>query len=167
MGGATEYFNVIPDLACYGKAFGNGAPAGLIVGRDALAEHGEVVSGTYSGDAVAAGALMSTLNEYQQHDVVGWMWKRGRQLQLGLADAITHAGIEARLEGSPVHQRIVFANDALGPLFAMEMAKRGVLWNPACTNIMRAHTEADIERVVDAAEESLRELVTEEGAVTR
>ena len=26
MGGAQEYFNVIPDLACFGKAMGNGYP---------------------------------------------------------------------------------------------------------------------------------------------
>lgn len=53
-GGAQERFGVVPDLACYGKAFGCGAPLAALAGRaevmDAIAPPGEVdVSGTNIG----------------------------------------------------------------------------------------------------------------------
>lgn len=34
MGGAQEFFNVVPDLACYAKALAGGTPLGALVGRE-------------------------------------------------------------------------------------------------------------------------------------
>lgn len=155
LGGATEYFAVKPDIACFGKALGNGAPVGIIVGNEALAEHGECISGTYSGDAHAAWSLIGTLDAYKEHGVIEHMWARGEQLQAGLRDAVAASSIDAHVEGAPVHQRIRFDNPELGPAFSAEMVKRGIIWHPQCTNIMLAHTEAIIDEVIEAAAVSL------------
>jgi glutamate-1-semialdehyde aminotransferase len=154
LGGATEYFGVVPDLACYGKAFGNGQAVAFVVGNDALKEHGELVSGTYSGDAGGLVAVEDTIREYVREDVIKTLWARGRQLAAGL-DALC-AGTAVKLEGAPVHQRLTFPEPADGLRFSAEMAKRGVLWHPGVTNIMAAHTEAIIDQVLDAARASLK-----------
>ena len=158
LGGACEYYDVKPDLACYGKALGNGAAVAMIVGGDALAEEGEAVSGTYSGDAGALTTLAVVLREYRNENVIRWMWRRGGQLWRGLLAEIAASGISASVDGLLVHQRITFKDEGMGARFSALMAARSIIWHPACTNIMRAHTEADIERVVEAAGESLREL---------
>ncbi len=152
LGGATEYYGVTPDLACYGKAFGNGSPVAFIVGRDELAEHGEAVSGTYSGDANALMTAASVIAEYQRQDVISWMRDRGRQLRAGLKEAAT--GFKVRLEGSLVHQRLVFDAEHMGLEFSAQMASRGILFPPYAVNFMRAHSEVDIDLVVEAAAES-------------
>ena len=72
------------------------------------------------------------------------------------------------VEGLPVHQRIRFTTpdaEARGHRFSEEMLKRGVLWHPACANIMRDHTADDIERVVLAAAASLRVIADESEAM--
>ena len=51
LGGAQEYFNVIPDLSAFGKALGNGMPISAVVGRaDIMNEMEEIFfSGTFGG----------------------------------------------------------------------------------------------------------------------
>lgn len=164
LGGAAQYFGVTPDLACYGKALGNGMPIAFVVGREALAEHGGLASGTYSGEAVTLQQVVNVLAEYRRCGVVDWMWARGLQLQLGLRALCAEHQI-AVPEGSPVHQRLRFQTEAEGARFSQEMVRRGIIWHPACCNIMLAHTEAHIELVLVAAEGSLRAMAREESDV--
>ena len=167
--GELPYGNeVTPDLACYGKALGNGAPVAMVVGGDALAEHGQAISGTYSGDVAALTALRDTLAAYQERDVIDWMWRRGTQLQRGLRAECELSSIDVEVEGAPVHQRLKFSEtrertpESWAQLFAAEMGKRAIVWAGHSTNIMRAHSEADIETAVDAAGASLRALSEKE-----
>ena len=161
LGGASEYFGVTPDLACFGKAIGNGAPLACVVGNRVLSEHGQIVSGTYSGDVAALSACVGVLETYRHEPVIETLWKRGRQLQRGLRWAIETAGVEAVIEGAPVHQRILFPNDddkQRGRAFCQQMAARGVLFHPDLCNLSYAHTPEQIEQVVEAAAESLKAL---------
>jgi glutamate-1-semialdehyde 2,1-aminomutase len=153
LGGATEVFGVIPDMACYGKAFGNGQPVAFVVGRDALAQHGEIVSGTYSGFPQGLQAVVNTIQTYTTQPVLETLWARGSQLQEGLRRVVPPAlGV---CEGAPVHQRVRFFDPTHGQRFSDAMKARGVLWHPGCANIMFAHTEAQIDRVIAAAAESV------------
>jgi glutamate-1-semialdehyde 2,1-aminomutase len=154
LGGATEYFGVVPDLACFGKAFGNGQAVAFVVGNAALQEHGELVSGTYSGDVCGLHAVVETIGEYVDDGVVETLWTRGRQLANGLDEIC--AGTAICREGAPAHQRLVFPHPDQGARFSAEMVSRGVIWHPAVTNIMAAHTPAIIDEVIEAAAASLK-----------
>jgi glutamate-1-semialdehyde aminotransferase len=171
LGGCTEYHGVIPDLACYGKAFGNGEAVAFVVGRDALHEHGEIVSGTYSGDTTGLQAVLDTLHTYTTEPVIETLWARGRQLQAGLKDAIpADLGV---VEGQPVHQRIRFREATPAPAGAYDyrteerkvakrfregMAERGVLMLPDAINVMYAHTEQQIDTVIAAVRQTVQEM---------
>lgn len=164
-GGATAMFGVQPDLACFGKAIGNGAAVACVVGRDVLEEHGEVASGTYSGDAAGLAAVCDTLRAYSTDPVLPHLHQIGIQLQVGLDAAIARAGWggAAVREGAPVHQRIRFLADdpqapALGRRFAAGMASRGVLWHPAVVNVCYAHSPEQVARVCKCAGETLAEM---------
>jgi glutamate-1-semialdehyde 2,1-aminomutase/spore coat polysaccharide biosynthesis protein SpsF len=159
IGGATEYFGVTPDLACFGKAFGNGAPLACVVGGAALAEHGQIVSGTYSGDIPALQTWTEVTALYSQGGgrptIIETLWARGRQLQRGLRELVDSRGPIIALEGAPVHQRFLFRDEATAFRFNAEMAKRGVLHYHPCINVSAAHTTDMIEQVIDAAAASL------------
>ena len=73
VGGAQEYFGVLPDLASYGKIVGGGGPLGCVGGK---AEYMDLMSplnkgqanysyvnGTLHGNPVAAAAGLATLSE--------------------------------------------------------------------------------------------------------
>ena len=161
VGGATEYFGVVPDLACFGKAIGNGAPIACVVGGAALMDaHAEMVSGTYSGDAAALAAVVEVLEFYRVHPVIQTLWARGAQLREGLADAVrAYPDAGAVVEGAaPVHQRLRFLNPARGKLFSAEMVKSGVLFHPDVVNVSYSHSSDNIRTVVTAAAVSLETL---------
>lgn len=159
IGGATQLSGVVPDLGCFGKAMANGAPIACVVGGAVLAEHGLIVSGTFSGDTGALMAVCDVLEVYTRLPVVETLWARGRQLAEGLDRAI-NVGWRGRCvrEGAAVHQRLTFTDPSHGPLFSAQMAARGVLWHPQVTNVMFAQTVNQIDHVIAAAAESLKAL---------
>ena len=70
MGGASEYFNVLPDLACFGKAISNGMPVSCVTGRREIMEMFETVffSFTYGGETLSLVAIIETIkNSNHQH----------------------------------------------------------------------------------------------------
>jgi glutamate-1-semialdehyde 2,1-aminomutase len=68
LGGAQEYFNVTPDLACFGKAIANGYPVSCIVGSRELMKLFEEVffSFTYGGETLSLAAIVATLKKLKE-----------------------------------------------------------------------------------------------------
>ena len=66
LGGAQEYYGVVPDLATFGKAVGGGAPLSGIAGRaDILMQmyDGVAFGGTFNGNPVSLASANATLTE--------------------------------------------------------------------------------------------------------
>ncbi len=68
LGGATEYYQVEPDLICLGKILGGGMPMGLYGGKKEIMQNvapaGEVYqAGTLSGNPIATAAGIATIKE--------------------------------------------------------------------------------------------------------
>jgi glutamate-1-semialdehyde aminotransferase/spore coat polysaccharide biosynthesis protein SpsF (cytidylyltransferase family) len=66
LGGAQEYFNVIPDLACFGKAIANGFPISCICGRKdimQLLDEKVFYSFTYGGETLSLCAVKETIKQ--------------------------------------------------------------------------------------------------------
>lgn len=160
LGGSCEIYKLTPDLATFGKAIGNGLPVAFIVGGDALVVHGEIVSGTYSGDVGSLSTVISVLAYYRVYDVVEALWKKGSRLKENLKKAIEAAGAQEAVtpEGHPTHQRLKFKNPGAGREFAAEMAARGFLWHPDVTNVCYSHTFEQLDRCGHAAHDSLKAL---------
>jgi len=66
LGGAQEYYGVVPDLATFGKAVGGGAPLSGIAGRaDILMQmyEGVAFGGSFNGNPVSLASANATLTE--------------------------------------------------------------------------------------------------------
>lgn len=175
LGGAQEYFGVVPDLACFSKALGNGVPIACVVGRrDLMEEWGQVVSGTFSGDLLGIQAALAVLQVYREENPLQELWRVG---ELFCREVLTllrvYPGAGAFLEGYPVHPRIGFhlGSPELSGLalsvFLQEAALRGALFHPAGLDPSAAHAQnhyVAVERSVEACEGALR--VVQEGVTS-
>jgi glutamate-1-semialdehyde 2,1-aminomutase len=153
IGGLSGWSGVQPDLECYGKAFGNGAAVAFVVGTEKTKAHGELPSGTFSGEISGLSALVRTLKAYTTSPVIETMWARGCQLLDGMRDAIPVELGEAG--GNPPCQRIAWKDESNAQRFTDAMLQRGVIWHPTVALTMFAHTEAQIDQVIAAAKDAV------------
>jgi glutamate-1-semialdehyde 2,1-aminomutase len=97
-GGATERFEVTPDLVCLGKVIGAGLPVGAYGGRedlmDQVAPAGPVYqAGTLSGNPLAMAAGLAQLAVLAEPGTYERLESRTRQLVAGLDAAAAEAGV--------------------------------------------------------------------------
>ncbi len=157
LGGAQKRFRVTPDMACFGKAMGNGFPIACVVGRADVMKVFEDIffSFTFGGEVASMAAAMTVLDILETTDALTRMDANGRLLQDGLNTLAKEAGLEDRLKciGYPFWSLIKFL-DAEGKdslllrsLFTQECAKRGVLLL-ATHNMTAAHDPLAIEQTL-------------------
>lgn len=103
-GGAQEVYGVLPDLATYAKALGNGYPVAAFGGKREIMEVvgvGVACGGTYAGNVVGVTAAAATLELLQKQPILETIAERGRRLQAGLKRIFDDAGIPATICGHP------------------------------------------------------------------
>ena len=159
LGGAQELFGVVPDLACVGKALGNGFPISAVVGRrEIMSIFDEVFfSFTYGGDAVALAAARATLQRFRDEPVVERLWQQGERLRDGYNELARSAGIERHTDCHGLAPRTVMSfrdadgaeSLALKSIFQQEVLRRGVL-SAGYHNVMFAHSDEDVEQMLEA-----------------
>ena len=138
LGGAQKYFNVIPDLAAFGKAAANGYPVSFVAGRkDIMQEFEEVFfSFTYGGEALSLAAIVASINKLKRENVYEYVWKIGAELKKGVEELIAKHDLSEYLTiiGYPVKTAFNFlgtdkvASLEMKTFFQQECAKRGVLF---------------------------------------
>jgi len=107
LGGAQARFNVIPDMATFGKALGGGFPVSAFCGRKEVMEHiarTEVVAGgTYNGHPVMMAAVVATITELERNNGAAFdrIRSTGDALRLGLEALARHYREPLRLQGFP------------------------------------------------------------------
>jgi 4-aminobutyrate aminotransferase-like enzyme len=97
---AFEAYGIEPDLVCLGKGLGNGVPVSATVGRADLMgtlKYGEA-SDTWSANPIACAAVLATLDEFEQTDVMENTARLNRQFVEGLT-ALKETGLIAKVRG--------------------------------------------------------------------
>jgi glutamate-1-semialdehyde 2,1-aminomutase len=134
-GGAQELFGVTPDLACLGKAMGNGMPLSAIVGRAELMRHLPHVAWgmTFRGETLSLAAARATLDVLRAEPVVARLAAIGAHVRREFDRMCDGRGIAGRLTGPDARLTVVFDDqagvraDRLTTLFIQECAVHGVL----------------------------------------
>ena len=178
-GGAVARLGVKPDLVCLGKIVGGGLPVGVYGGSRALMGHIAPLgpayqAGTLSGNPLAMAAGAATL-DLLDDAAYARLEEIGARLEEGLVEAAAAAGAPARVQRVASLLTLFFTDGAVWneddaktsdrerfAAFHRGMLRRGVLLPPSqfeCFFLSLAHTDTDIERVVDAARAALKEIV--------
>ncbi len=174
-GGMQERAGLRPDMTCLGKIIGGGMPLAAYGGKRAILEKiaplGSVYqAGTLSGNPVAVSAGLATL-ERLDAALYARLEALGSRLEKGLTKAIAARGVRACVQRVGSMITLFFtpgpvrswadAKEADTKAFGVwhgKMLERGVYWPPAqfeAAFISGAHTEADIDTTVLAAEAAL------------
>lgn len=135
LGGAQSYFGVTPDLACFAKALGNGAPISLIAGKRNIMDATQqvVTTQTYGEDCLAISAALATLAVMEQEPVTDRLWSLGALLQEGYNCLAKRYGIDSECVGYPIRMQIEFkprgqvSAQLLKSFLLQETAKDGFL----------------------------------------
>jgi len=182
-GGAQERYGVVPDLACYGKAISGGFPMAAIVGDASIMSvldarsrpKAEVVwaTNTLNGNPICAAAGIAALGVLSQPGVYDGLHRVGAKLRAGLVAAGERHGFAVQAPGEDAVFGVRFterkplrtwmdlttANKDLGLRWALELLKRGLLVNPnEKFYISIAHTEADVDKTLDIADQAFAAL---------
>ena len=164
IGGASEYYGVVPDMASYGKGVGNGMPISFVAGRRdliSLIEKGVFISMTFGGEALSMAAAIATVKEMQTKNVIGHIWKLGTKMKDGLGNLIAKHGVSSAVSVSGLAPHCGLAFDGVGSLnyldinsiYSKVMLENGIL-SVAINNISFSHTEEDIDLYLSAADKA-------------
>src|SRR5271166_3386415 len=181
-GSVAESMGIAPDLIMLGKIIGGGMPMGAVAGpakiMDLLAPIGPVYqAGTLSGNPLSVRAGLETLRILKESNPYAALDAAGACLEAGLRDAlkkngergcVNRAGSLLTMFLGPERVRDAAeartSNSVSFAKFFHGMLERGINIPPSQFEAMflsTMHTEADIDRTIAAAGESLRDLPRE------
>jgi glutamate-1-semialdehyde 2,1-aminomutase len=103
-GGAQEYYGILPDLATYAKALGNGYPVAAFGGKEEIMSiigQGVSQGGTYTNNKPGVAAAFATLKLLKEKPVLETIQKRGSRLMKGLKDIFEENGLPTAMNGYP------------------------------------------------------------------
>jgi len=178
IGGAQEFYDVTPDLACFGKAMSNGYPVAALVGREDIMKLFDEVffSFTLGGEALSLAAAESTIKEMQEKNVIAHLWKQGQRLKDGYNVLAKEYEISQFTEcvGLPPRTVAVFRDETgteslmMKSLFQQECLKRGVLFSGG-HNICFKHGRTEIDYMLQIYENAMEVLAdaTRKGDVAK
>ncbi len=178
-GGAQALYGVKPDLTCLGKIIGGGLPAAAFGGRAdimrRLAPEGDVYqAGTLSGNPLALAAGKKTLEILRRPGTYERLEHVSERLETGLNRVFYAAGVDvcinrvgsmmtAFFQRGPVthYGEAKASNTKRFAAFFRAMRERGVMLPPSqfeALFVSLAHSDADIDRVIEVAADSLKAL---------
>jgi glutamate-1-semialdehyde 2,1-aminomutase len=161
-GGAQELFNVIPDLATFGKGLANGYPVSAVVGKEEIMHQAEEVffSFTFGGETLSLAAAMASLTKLRTQPVVRTIWEQGKKVIDGTTALISKHGIGPAITtgGKPCWSFLLFQDTPtctqweLKTLFLQEVFARGIL-TIGTHNMSYAHSDDDIATLLRTYDE--------------
>ncbi len=179
VGGMQARYDVTPDLTAMGKMIGGGFPVGCVAGTDEVmsvfARHGGPPplphSGTFSANPVTMTAGLTAMQLFDSA-AVARLNRLGELARKGIAEAIAAAGVPASVTGSGSAFRIHIKETApfdyrsayptpeerqLERRFIRGLYDDGILIVGTGTGFLSTPmTEAEIDRLAEAVEASLR-----------
>jgi glutamate-1-semialdehyde 2,1-aminomutase len=162
LGGSWEPLGIRPDLAAWSKAIANGHPLAAVTGRERFRQAAATIfaTGSFWCGSVPMAAAVATLTELRRIDGPALMARLGQRLRDGLEERARHHRLQIDQSGPVQMPTVLFANDPewkMGMAFCSEALRAGAYFHPKHNMFLScAHTEADIDAALDAADTGFR-----------
>lgn len=157
LGGAQEFFNVVPDIATFGKGMANGHPLSAVVGNNEVMKMVEDIffSGTFGGETLSLAAANAVIDKYKNHNVIDYLYDLGKHLLSELGQLINDKNLNDifYISGHPswsflhIKEQENFNVSEIKTFFLQEMFKRGILIIGS-HNLSFSHKKEDIDQLI-------------------
>ncbi|TYC21858.1 aspartate aminotransferase family protein [Micromonospora sp. MP36] len=187
LGGWQKISGITPDLTTLGKAIANGYPIGALGGRadlmDLFSTHPGApafFAGTYNGHPAVVAAAIATLGKLRTEPVHEHVYRLGDRARAGITEVLADLGVPAVVTGhgsvfvtyfmpGPVPRSYddLLRNDAgmfIG--YRRRMPEHGIFELPLNlkrNHVSYAHTDADIDHLVEATRAAVRDTLAAGG----
>jgi glutamate-1-semialdehyde 2,1-aminomutase len=158
LGGAQELFNVIPDLATFGKGIANGYPLSAVVGSNKIMQKVEDIffSGTFAGETLSLAAANAVFVKYKKEQVIDKFNEIGSYLLEQLEQLIDNEALGDifSTSGHPswsflrIKEQENYNNFEIKTFFMQESLKRGIL-TLGSHNLSFSHTREDVDQLIE------------------
>jgi glutamate-1-semialdehyde 2,1-aminomutase len=170
-GGGQTYYNVIPDLSCFGKAIANGFSVSALAGKREYMRLGGLdhtdrervflLSTTHGAETHSLAAAIATMQTYEREPVVEHLFRQGSRLKSGIDQASARRNLTefVSVVGKPccltyvVRDRNRQASQSFHTLLLQETIRRGVLMPSLAVSY--THADDDIDKAIDAVDDAL------------
>ncbi len=177
LGGAQQYYGVVPDLSIFAKAMASGYPISAIVGKkewmNSLVDGSVIHAGTMNSNNPTVAAALATIHLLEEANVYEKIFGLGNRLMEGLKESsarhnqnlfvqglgpMFHTGFTDQVKVRDFRDVLKYDKKKLGRFLAA-MQNRGIriigrgLWY-----ISTAHTEEDIDKAINTADRVLKDI---------
>lgn len=180
LGGAQSYFDIVPDLATYGKIIGGGLPVGAIAGRADIMDQADprnkgqpgfvYQNGTLQGNPLGCAASLAVLDVLEQPGVYEAVFAMADRLRHGMQEVADRHDMGLTVFGEGPMWHFLFADappvnyDDIRrtdlkrqAALEAEMLRQGLFVLPNNRRFISiTHTEADLAQTFDAFDRACR-----------
>ena len=161
-GGIHLKLNVMPDVAVFAKALGNGYPMAAVIGKTEIMNSAQrsFISSTYWTDRIGPSAALATLKKHKKYNVGAYLVKIGDLVQEGWKMLGNKYAIDIHISGiSPLsHWQIKCEDEQLVHTYICKrMLEEGFLTSKAFYSTY-SHTEQDVKKYLKSLDKVLSEI---------
>ena len=164
IGGASELYGVVPDLAAFGKGMANGYAISAVAGKREILEQiedGVFISTTFGGDAVPMAAALATIRILERPGYYEGIKRIGEKQRDGIVELIDkyNVGEVLSVTGLPQHCGVSFEGHGsldyldVQSVYSQVMIQSGILVF-AIYNLNGSHGEEEAKRYLEATDEA-------------
>jgi len=177
-GGCQAYYGIEPDLSTFGKALGAGFPVGAVTGRREImdrmrwSDHMVLHYGTFNGHRLTMKVIAANLELLSAKETYSNLHATGNAAIASLRDVFRRRRIKAIVQGfGPMFQIYFTDRDAIYDYrdycthldtarysrFVQLLLERGIYMTPSNGLhwiISTAHTQDDVDKLVEAADQA-------------
>ena len=162
-GGAQQLYDIMPDMATFGKGLGNGYPISVVAGRSDIMKLMEEVffSFTFGGECLSLAAAKAVMTKIKTKDTIAATQKQGVMLMGEVKALVKKHGLENVFAwgGHPCWQIMMvrdtpdFKSWEIKTLVMQELFQRGVLMI-GTNNMSYSHGNEELAMVIRAYDET-------------
>jgi len=179
LGGAQEYYNVMPDIATFAKAIANGFPIAAITGKRDVMEHlsplGKVYqASTFAGNPISVAASLATLKMLFKNKNLLYPKVNNacNEIVKGIRDSLSNLKFEATVNSLGSMFQIFFTDNAvmnyetakrsdikLFKRFFDHLLEEGVFVPPSQFEtcfVSYSHNKDDVKQTIESFENALK-----------
>lgn len=161
-GGAHLLFNLIPDIAVFSKALGNGYAVAAVIGKKIIMETAQstFISSTMWTERIGPTAALATIKKHRNCNAGNHLEYIGKRIQEGWSDLAKANTVNISIGGIPPLSHFTFDYEnapAIKALFVEGMLKKGFLASTLFYS-MYAHTKDHVCQYLQAVDSVFSEI---------